>query len=362
MGFDIARGLAVIGMVAAHVAEPALDFDWGDAATWPDIVNGRSAILFALLAGVSIALMTGRTQRPTEEQMPAVRLRLLGRGITIFIIGLLLEQLGTSVLIILTLYGILYVVALPFVRARRRTLVFWSVGLALLGPTLLALVQVLTLEPYASGLALVLQGSYSLPVWVSLMLAGLAIGRSDLKRSITAATVLGVGLVLAAVGYGAGAAYDAREATPPWEQSTPQYPDLTDNTWEHYTEAIVASGVQERVLDALLSSNPHSGGTAELVGSGGFAMVLVALLLLTGRWLRWPLLPVTAVGAMPLTAYSAQIVAIFVLGGPGGYVEDNAVFWWLTGALLASCTLWIACFGRGPLERLAKWVGDRMAG
>ena len=154
MGFDIARGLAVIGMVAAHVAEPALDFDWGDAATWPDIVNGRSAILFALLAGVSIALMTGRTQRPTEEQMPAVRLRLLGRGITIFIIGLLLEQLGTSVLIILTLYGILYVVALPFVRARRRTLVCWSLGLALLAPTLPAPVQVLTLEPYASGLAL----------------------------------------------------------------------------------------------------------------------------------------------------------------------------------------------------------------
>uniref|UniRef100_UPI0025CD0A37 iron ABC transporter permease n=1 Tax=Microbacterium sp. UBA7513 TaxID=1946955 RepID=UPI0025CD0A37 len=34
-------------------------FSWGDPATWADVANGRSSILFAVLAGVSIALVSG---------------------------------------------------------------------------------------------------------------------------------------------------------------------------------------------------------------------------------------------------------------------------------------------------------------
>ncbi|HIY65833.1 MAG TPA: DUF418 domain-containing protein [Candidatus Agrococcus pullicola] len=245
------------------------------------------------------------------------------------------------------------------------------------------------------------------------MLAGLAIGRSDLRRWMTAATVLGVGLVLSAVGYGAGAAYEAADGpTAGWEEpvdgietvapydpgvellpgedveltgmecevyddgwtmcapegelnteydEAEEYESWSASGWDAYSDAVAGAGLADRLLDALLDSSPHSGGSAEVVGSGGFAMALVGLLLLTGRWLRWPLIPIAAVGAMPLTAYSAQIVAIFVIGGPGGYIEDTGVFWATTAGLLAGCTLWIAFFGRGPLERVTKWVGDRMA-
>ena len=57
-GLDLARGLAVIGMFAAHLLwiDP---FDIADLSTWTDVVNGRSSILFATLAGISIALLTG---------------------------------------------------------------------------------------------------------------------------------------------------------------------------------------------------------------------------------------------------------------------------------------------------------------
>lgn len=418
VGLDIARGVAVFGMIAAHLAELEMSFDWTDITTWGDLANGRSSILFALLAGISIAIMTGRTQIPTPEQMPGIRLKLLGRGITIFFIGLLLEQLGTAVAVILTFYGVLYVIAIPFVTAKRLTLVLWSVVMALLGPALFALVQILTLDPFGPGLGLVLQGVYSVPVWVSLMLAGMVIGRLDLTRVRTALLVLVTGVVLAAIGYGAGAAYSAvadsswEEPDGSWKDSSDSYMpeyvpgedlDLTGyecevyedgwlscvnegesselyiddefvddydssdyyagyaSGWEDYLENISFADIPSSMLTAMLSSEPHSGGSAEILGSGGFAMALVGFFLLVGRWLRWPLLPVAAMGSMPLTAYSAQILVIFVVAGPQGYMTDNGVFWGLIAGLLVGCTLWMAFFGRGPLERLTKWVGDRMA-
>lgn len=436
VGLDIARGLAVIGMIAAHTAGIETSFDWTDLTTWADLVNGRSAILFALLAGISIALMTGRTQRPDAAEMPAVRLRLVGRGAVIFAIGVLLEQLGTNIAVILTFYGVLYVIALPFLRARRRTLILWSAGLALLGPVVLLAVQTLTLDAYGAGVELLFNGVYSLPVWASLMLAGLAIGRSDLTRKRVAASVLGIGVVLSAVGYGAGAMYAASGAdgsgswtyavfgngdepvgdydlgsytggsastyddvvavpgeavdlgghecevyVDEWVSCWPvdggsviddgaYEDDFSDDSdwsgsaysgWSEYSIMINEMGDQGIYVDALLSTYPHSGSTAELLGSGGFAMALVGLLLLIGRWLRWPLLPVAALGAMPLTAYTAHIVWIFVLVGPGGTIMSATVFWLLTGSLALLCTVWLALFGRGPLERLTRWVGIRLS-
>ncbi|OUD84500.1 hypothetical protein BC477_16790 [Clavibacter michiganensis subsp. michiganensis] len=63
-GIDAARGLAVLGMMAAHVAVPrTLELD--EPATWLAITDGRSSILFATLAGLSIALMSGR-ERPVD--------------------------------------------------------------------------------------------------------------------------------------------------------------------------------------------------------------------------------------------------------------------------------------------------------
>ena len=60
LGLDIARGLAILGMAGAHIGETE-PFQWLDPATWTDLVHGRSSILFAVLAGISIALMTGRS-------------------------------------------------------------------------------------------------------------------------------------------------------------------------------------------------------------------------------------------------------------------------------------------------------------
>ena len=66
-GVDVARGLAVLGMFGAHLLVTD-DLVWVDPSTWTGLVDGRSSVLFALLAGVSVALLTGRTTPRTARR------------------------------------------------------------------------------------------------------------------------------------------------------------------------------------------------------------------------------------------------------------------------------------------------------
>ena len=96
VGIDVARGLAVLGMFGAHIGVTT-PWDWTDPSTWLDVVNGRSSILFATLAGVSIAILSGRDHPVDGADLRAARIRILVRAAAIFLLGALLELLGTNV-------------------------------------------------------------------------------------------------------------------------------------------------------------------------------------------------------------------------------------------------------------------------
>ena len=56
VGLDVARCLALLGMVATHVLDARTPD--GELATAQWLAGGRASALFAVLAGVSLALMT----------------------------------------------------------------------------------------------------------------------------------------------------------------------------------------------------------------------------------------------------------------------------------------------------------------
>lgn len=405
VALDIARGLAVIGMVAAHTLDVYGGMVWNDPTTWPEIASGRSSILFALLAGISIALMTGRSRIPAGAELTPMRLRLVGRGLVIFLIGLILELLGTSVAVILTFFGVVYAVSTVFIGMRIRSLLIWAASLAIVGPALAAGLQ--SLSPFAGGqgVMFVLGGTYSLVVWTALMLTGLAIGRLDLNRRKVAALTAAVGVGLCVLGTSVGTVWsDSEEES--WDDSswseekfgditlTPgaevnlnglvcedygddfiscypegdfeeksfvdSFEDSGSNGWATYIEEVSVENPGLTMLSALMSGSPHSGGTMEILGSGGLAMALVGLLALTRQALRHVLLPLAAVGSMPLTAYSAHVVVIWIVLGPGGWGEGTGLFWGLTVGLLVACTAWTLLAGRGPLERVTGWGAGRL--
>lgn len=384
LGLDVARGLAILGMAGAHVGVTEA-FEWGDPTTWTDLVHGRSSILFALLAGVSIALMTGRDVLPERERLPSIRLNLVGRGAVIFVIGLALELLNTPIAVILTLYGLLYVAVIPVLRWRPRQLLLGAAVLALAGPALLALLSAVALQPFGAGIGFVLYGTYPITVWLALVLGGMALGRLRVQEVRTAVVALVVGVVLAAIGYGLGAlgagaglggetgsivsstsassGSESIEILPDESLSSSFIPDdvMPPSGWESYPEALAATDPLGSMVRAVFAVDAHSGGTAEILGSGGFALAVVALCLLLSRPLRWPLLPLGALGSMPLTAYSLHVVSVVLVAGPGGFIADNA-FWALTAVgLLLVTTLWAMFVGRGLLERLVGKGAAAMA-
>lgn len=410
---DLARGVAILGMMAAHlISTPELRAL--DPSTWGALVHGRSSILFALLAGVSIALMSRRSGVTDPARVRALRSGLVARGAVIFIIGLLLELLGTPIAVILTLYGVLYIAAVPFVRWGVRRLLIAAAALAVAGPPLLALLQSVSTGS-AAGLDLVLFGTYPITVWLALALAGMAIGRMRLDRVRTAVSLLIAGAVLAAVGYGAGALAQpesvlgessADEAATAGSDSADDvgseisfaefavdpadidfsglycedygdgyiscYPEedaVSDEAastefegeesgtgigsgWPDYVQLVGENDPGRSMVDALVAVHPHSGGTAEVIGSGGFAVVVLALCLLVTRPLRVVLLPLAALGSMPLTAYSLHVLSYALVAGPGGILDHPGVWTGSAVALLLLTTLWSMLRGRGPLENV----------
>jgi uncharacterized membrane protein YeiB len=410
---DIARALAILGMIGAHVGDiPPFD------PTWPPsylaVVHGHSSMLFAVLAGVSIALVTDRQRIPAPAELPRMRFALLGRGMTIFLLGLVLELLGTGVAVILTFYGVVYIAAMPVLRLRPSRLLLLALPIALLGPVLVALAEVLSLGSTGSGADLLLTGSYRFTAWAPLILLGMALGRMPLGSPRLAAALTGIGagaaLLVTAVGLGltallgtlapatlgpdeetSGVEVAAGEGSgteglgsegPGAEESvsedaargevsvgeTSGDDDLGEDLaaeeaselgWDGYGEALARTDPWRTLQEAVLSPSPHSGSTVEILRSAGLALALIGGLLLVARPLRWVLLPLSAMGSMPLTSYTVHLLSLVVLVGPGGWIADNRV--WAVSALvlLAACTVWSALQGRGPLERLTAWAARR---
>ena len=78
------------------------------------------------------------------------------------------------------------------------------------------------------------------------------------------------------------------------------------------------------VWDAVWTGGAHSGGILEVVGSGGFALAMLGVCLLLCRTFAvWIVLPLRAVGSMPLTAYAGQIL-VWARGRHGGARSTRA--------------------------------------
>ncbi|MGR6965118.1 heparan-alpha-glucosaminide N-acetyltransferase domain-containing protein [Geodermatophilus sp. URMC 61] len=346
VGLDVARALAVFGMLGAHVG--AVPDDVGVApSTWLGVVNGRSSILFAVLAGISVALLSGRPAPVGGDDLVRARVRILVRAAWVFAIGGALEALGTGIDVILGVYAVLFVLALPFLRWPPRRLLLAAGVLAVLTPPaeLLLTQLVVATDAYDTPfVSLAVTGAYPALIWWTFILVGLAVGRCELTSTRVRATLLAAGAGLAVAGYGGG-----------W-LTTQWFAAGRPVTWP--AEDTYRPEQSDPVL--LTGAFPHSGTTFEVVGSVGVALVVIAVCLVVADRLPTLLFPLAAVGSMALTAYAGGIVAAWVTGAPD-YATNRA---WLVYVLttIAAATVWRLLLGRGPMERLLTWSSQRAAG
>ncbi|MGY2063997.1 heparan-alpha-glucosaminide N-acetyltransferase domain-containing protein [Blastococcus sp. SYSU DS0619] len=347
-GLDVARGLAVLGMFAAHMRlggelRP-------DPRTWSALVDGRSSILFATLAGISVALLSGRTRPPAGPELTRVRVRILVRAAWVFAIGWALQQLDTFVAVILGVYGVLFVLVLPFLRWPVRRLLLAAALVAVVVPPLLVVVgQVLVTVQVADALvpSLLVTGYYPALLWIAFVLVGLAVGRLDLTSDVVRRRLAAAGAAAVVAGYGGGWVSTRRlaDGVPSAGPETGfGAPGAFDVRW-------------------LTGAEPHSGTTFEVVGSTGLAVLVVVTCLLAAERLPRLTSPLAAVGALALTVYSTHLLVIRVLMDLAPAQAQGAGTWlWFAVAALAGAWMWRRAVGRGPLEWLLTRTSSRVAG
>jgi uncharacterized membrane protein YeiB len=323
-GVDLARGLAVIGMFAVHLTTLP-DLEWSTPSTWAGAATGRSSILFAMLAGVSITLATGSDRDRGAGSISPNRM-LASRAAIIWCTGVLLLFLGLPVEVILPAYGVLFLIGIGLQQVR--TSILWAVaaGLAIVAPYLLTAIDAV---PWPADGDTALAGGrligwyFPFVLWAGFLAAGMAVGRLLARRRIVDAVLLvAVGTLLAVLGDG-----------------------------------VVGRIAADHDI-AELSSAPHSSGVGEALGSGGFGLAAIGLCTLAvATPLRTVSLPLRAVGSMPLTAYTAHLLIWWVwvaIRPVDDITEFRALhpFWPITAGVIIGCTVWAATIGRGPLESL----------
>lgn len=376
-GIDLARGVAMLGMLAAHVG-PSAD-DGTVVGSVMALAQGRSSILFATLAGVSLALMSGGRDIGASSRVAAQKIAV--RAVLILALGTALVALGTPVKVILAYYGVFFLLSLPFLRLAPRTLFILAGATAVAGPIasmLLrssavvtgALAQVDRVDPIAllSGegvTRLLLTGVYPAITWMPFLFVGLGLGRIGVERlRKVRLLVWGVGLMI--VGYGGAFAAHllVPGAVPTWEAPKKDFGSMLDKSegagMKPFGEGKPTGEVE---WASLLSADQHTGAPFEIIGGIGAALVVIA----ASIWLsaRLPRLtwPIAAVGTMSLTVYTGHVLAINAFGLSAMPGEPLWVLLAFAAVAAIFAVLWLRWFRRGPIESVmhaaVAGIGER---
>ncbi len=381
VGIDVARGIALVSMIAANTYGFQNDNGTPTLAAWT--VAGRAVGLFVVIAGISLALVTGG-QQPVQGR--ARRAAAVGIAVRAFLIavpiGMALGYADEELGLILPYYGLFFLLAIPLLGLRPRTLAWIACVLVVVGPLVLHWTNSLGwddlyknnipftafIHPIGSLKMLLFTGDYPAVVYMIYICAGLAIGRIDLFSTRVAVWLFVGGLVMAVTA---------------WLVSTWILLDLGG---VHHLAAAgaVDPGTDRSQItnDVLWGPNyessswwwlalraAHTGTPFDMLHTLGSAMaVLGGVLLITKlRPARRLLRPLGVAGVMTLTLYClhALVLNSGLLPGPTNpdlrtstgndkiaYAEQVA------GAFLVA----LVCYSlmrTGPLERMVSIVSGR---
>jgi hypothetical protein len=351
-------------MMATHLLSETDPDGSISAAQW--LAGGRSAALFAVLAGVSLALMTGGRRAVAGRERTARSAGLVVRALLIAFIGLILGDLGSGLAIILTYYGLLFLCGLPFLGLRARSLLLLATGWMVVVPVASHLVRPYLparggASPHLAQLTepgrllseLLLTGYYPVLPWLAYLVVGLAVGRLDLgdRRIQTAIVVAGGFLAFAAT-----LVSQALTSRPEVLEAIATDPASGTDGAAVLTEAqlgMFGNTPTGGAWEWLLVVAPHSSTPFDLVQTIGSALVVIGVCLLVVGVLGELGTRFVAVffgaGAMTLTLYSLHAVMRTPYVWPPEVPES---YLWHVLIVLGIGILYATLKRSGPLERL----------
>lgn len=330
-GLDLARALALIGMLMAHIGPVEAE---GVAGYLYALPHGRASILFMLVAGVGATLMEARRSGGTE-------VTLLWRALLLLPLGLALQLPEHSPMIILPTYGVLFLLGTGLIRLSTSVLLWAATAAALAGPAGFLLGYLQFPEVFANAPVsfrdtpgsilhgIVLSGPHPVITWLFPFLAGMILGRLDLRDPTVQFLLVFIGalaaLILTGMGLVARVLLGDALADPgwPWLLRTDAHSQMMLWLWNATSTAV-----------AVLGASLWLGERA-------------------GAWLR----PLTDTGRVALSFYVGHILAL-VCWPEALRSEDPAeaaaIALAITTGTALTAMVWLRILGRGPLEVLLQ--------
>lgn len=330
---DLARLLALLGMFAAHLVIPLPGQGPGGVDGLFQLVAGRSSALFALLAGVSLAIVS----REAGDGPGAHRRRLLVRAAAVAGLGLVLGLPSSGVAVILVYYALLFCCALPVLTWRARPLIWLALGWGLLSPVTSLLIRPLLppttyqvpsvvslADPWQLLTELVVTGYYPVLTWATYLFAGLAVGRllappGAAPSDARVPARVGNGLVLVGAWLAVLALAVSRLVTRSEQARAALVETAGAGGWPEVATDLRRGfyGVHPEGTPWWLGVwAPHSGSVVDLAHTIGCALLVLGVCWWAVRLL--PVLPwrlLAGAGAMTLTLYTLHVA---ILSSPLG--------------------------------------------
>jgi len=360
LGLDLARALAIFGMLTVNFRAKLTGEELPE---WllhlAEQIDGRAAALFVFLAGMGVALLTGKSRRWGDPAaLRADRFLLLRRALFLFVIGMAFRQIWDFD--ILHFYGV-YLFAVSFLfAARERWVVAIIAALTFLFPLLYYVLPgqfgipfwgtTESLHPREIAIDLFFQGYHPVAPWFAFLLAGMLVGRLDLSARRTRRRMLVAGLLLVLVS----------EAL---AQLLLNFGGL---------KLAFALGPRETVEAAadVFGSDPYPPMPLFVTVGIGWALTVSSLCLgIAGRWGKRPwLTPLIHTGQLALSVYIFHGTVGIWAPGWFGYEPPQSLPWVLGycvifyAVTILLATLWRRAFARGPVESAMRWLtGSRRA-
>ena len=352
-GYDLARAIALLGMVFVNVKYQMEAEDYGTALQiWlSNLMDGRPAVTFVILAGAGLSLLSsGDGEKGDHHSTNRTYARILKRAVFLFLVGLGFSRIWHAD--ILHFYGIYFAVAVLLIKAPSRTLIILSVG-AWIASLIFAFHFNFVALPQADNVwapefwtrrgffeNLLFTGCYPVFPWIVYFMAGMWLGRQNIADYRLQKKILLIGILAI----------------------------VTSETLSWLCENVIITGQMLEnfpFVFFMIGTDPFSSSIPAVFSAGGSALTVIALCMMVARkagaskWMK----PLLATSQMSLTLYITQIgICGFFLLLVGKADEENPlVFAWFWAAVfdiaaVAFAYFWVNHFERGPFEKLMRWV------
>lgn len=351
IGIDVARALAVIGMVIVNFKVVLGEEGQNWVKLLASVFDGKASATFVVLAGVGIALGTNSALRNNDlSKLRVAKIKIAKRALFLFVIGLSYMVIWPAD--ILHFYGVYMLISLLLIRSAPQHILMCAAAVILTYPFLLYwfdyetgwnfnTLEYLDFWEFGGFLRnLFINGFHPVLPWVSFMLVGFWYGKQDLNNDKFLKKVIGVS---SAVFIGI-------------------------QFLSYFSIRILSNGNEETLsnLSEIIGTNPMPPLPIYMLNGIAIAILVISLCILLGKnyATNKVVVALNNTGQLALTFYVAHVVLGMGLieaispSEMGAYsIEFSvtyALFFSLTCIVFAN--LWMKHKPLGPLEWIMKMI------